>query len=372
MTPEVQAAMECLARYLSVIQVIARFCDAPHIPAMGEWFLQQIGSCLESVQRQTAGTPAQPLVLPKWITIHQQILRNILPRENTTIAIFRGVVPLIVQALEQTQDPATLKYISTAVENFGGKTVEMDESFQDLLAHVTTIVTSQSNLSEATELLQAFFDCLQRFILYCPRALCYNPQFVTIVTLAIESISAIQAKESTRAALMFLSQLFGWNSLRLSPQTIQVMQEAWNSSSALKEMLVRNGQTLVQACFIGLAGGSQMLWPAYSDCLFAITQAVVLNQTEEEINPADPSVCSLSEVVIQHWLRSGMTVAICSGSHDGCDIDPETCNQITSILLDMARQGPKSRSKAKMLLTDFAKIKKGEMSTDSLVSYTLP
>jgi len=288
------------------------------------------------------------------------------------VAMFSNTIPLVVQALEQTQDPATLKYISTAVENFGGKTLEMDQSFQDLLIHVTTVVTSLSNLSEATELLQAYFESLQRYILYCPRALCYSPNLPTIVTLAVESISVIQAKESTRAALMFLSQLFGWNSLRLSPQTSQVLQEAWNNSSILKEMLVQNGLALTQLCFIGLAGGSQMLWPAYSDCLFAIVQAVVVNHSQEHLNPADKSPAVLNESLVQQWLHSGM-VGTLSSSHDATTtMNSETCNQVISILLNLAHQGPKSRSKAKMLLTDFAKIKKGEMTADSLVSYTLP
>ena len=179
--PQVEEATESLSRYLSVLQVMARFCDSPHIPAMGEWFLQQIGPCLEVVQRRTCSTPAQPLVLPKWITIHQQILRNTLPQEGSMVAMFSTTIPLVVQALEQAQHPATLKYISTAVENFGGKSLEMDKSFQDLLTHVTTVVTSQNNLAEATELLQAYFDCLQRYILYCPRAICYNPSLPTIV-----------------------------------------------------------------------------------------------------------------------------------------------------------------------------------------------
>ena len=115
-----------------------------------------------------------------------------------------------------------------------------------------------------------------------------------------------------------------------------------------------------------------MLWPAYSDCLFAIVQASVLTQMEEQLNPAEASPIVLNESVAQHWLHVGMRSALSSMEAEGRDMTAETCNQIISILLNLARQGPKSRTRAKMLLTDFAKIKKGEMTADSLVSYTLP
>lgn len=380
MSPHAEAGLDMLERYLSVIQVIARFCDSPHVPAMGEWLLQELGPCLDLIQRRTASTPAQPRLLPKWILIHQQILRSTLHQEGSMIATFTNTVPIVVQALEQTQDPSTLRYISTAVEMFGGKTPEMDQSFQDLLSHITTIITSRGHLLEATELFQAYFECLQRFILYCPRALCFNSQFTAIVSLSVDSIPALQAKEAARAALLFLSQLFGWNTLRLSPQTHNIMQEAWNV--VVKHTLLTHGPILTQVCVSGLAGGSQVLWPAYSDCLFAIVQAVVLNQLQEEHeqmpDPAADAYTSsmLNESHVRHWLYSSMIVHLeyDENADNGVRsrLTAETCNQMISFLLSLARQGPKARPKAKMLLTDFAKIKKGEMGIDSLMSYTLP
>jgi hypothetical protein len=366
LAPQVQLAVKSLVSYLSVLQVVVRFCDAPHIPNMREWLLQEVGPFLEMAQRQTASSPALVAILPKWIAIHQQLLRNTTPQQSMMMAIFSNTIPLVVQALEQTQDPSTLKYMSAAVETFGGHSAEMDHSFQELLSHVTTVVTSQNNLSDATELLQAYFECLQRYILYCPTALCYNPQFATIITLAVESITALQgAKESTRAALLFLSQLFGWNSLRLSQHAHQILQEAWNR--VIKDMLTHHGLTLTQACVVGLAGGPQMLWPAYSDCLFAIVQAAALSQHVEGSNSAEPS-SSLNEAMIQHWLYTSMSAAVSSSKST---MTAETCNEVISILLNLARQGPKSRTNAKMLLSDFAKITKGEMAPNALASYAL-
>lgn len=289
------------------------------------------------------------------------------------ITIFSNTIPLIVQALEQTQDPSTLKYISTAVEVFGGHTLEMDRSFQELLVYVTAEIIRSNDLREAMELFQAYFECLQRYILYCPRALCYNPKLSDILNIAVGSVSAIDAKDSTRAALVFLSQLIGWNSLRLSTQTTQILQEAWNSL-ILKEIILRHGQTLILVCFTGLAGGSQMLWPAYSDCVFAIVQAIVMNEKESltaPTNPADNISPLLNEALLCQWLFSSMATTISPGDHGKitADMNSEIINQIIPILLALARNGSKSRSKANMLLTDYAKIRKGEMNVDSLVGY---
>jgi hypothetical protein len=370
-TPPMQLALESLVRLLNVVHVIVRFCDAPYIPATGEWLLEEIGPFLDTLQRQPL--EIQKVILRKWVAIQQQLLR--LPaQQSTVLSMISNTIPLIVQALQTTHDPSTLKYISAAVEMFGGKTDEMDHSFKDLLSHITTIITSQlssNNLSDATELLERYFECLQRFILYCPRALCYNTQFATILTLAVESIAALQgAKESTRAALLFLSQLFGWNSLRLSPQAHQVLQEAWRM--ILKDMLVHHGSTLTQSCVVGLAGGPQMLWPAYSDCLFAIVQSV-LNSTKEDTIGNNDGLADqkhqLSEAMMQNWLLASMTSAISSSKKETINVD--ICNQVISILFGLARTGTKGRSKGKMLLTDFAKLSKGEMTPDALVSYAI-
>jgi len=375
MSPIVQSAIESLSRLLSVVRIISRFCDAPRIPAMGEWLLHQIDPCLQLVQQRTARTPAQPFILPKWISIHQQILRSTLPQQGTIVKIFTNTIPLIVQALEQTKNPGALKYISTAVEMFGGQTLEMDKSFTDLLAHVTTeVITNKGNTSDAMEFLQAYFECLQRYTLYCPRALCYDPQLLSnIVEVAVESVSVVEAKESTRAALIFLSQLLGWNSLRLSHQSSQILTEAWNSS-ILKELILRHGQTITQSCVSGLIGGPQILMAAYSDTLFAVVQAIVMNQKGElgtPPTPADNISSQLNENLIQNWLLSSMANIMVTNN-----IDTVMNNQIIAILLSLARNNSNSRlkakAKAKLLLTDFTKIRKGEMTSESLMSYQLP
>ena len=183
----------------------------------------------------------------------------------------------------------------------------------------------------------------------------------------MESISALKgAKESTRAALLFLSQLFGWNLLRLMPHVHQVLQEAWHM--VLAEMLAVHGFTLTQSCVTGLAGGPQMLWPAYSDCLFAITQSILNNPKPDTVNGSGQE--QLSENLIQQWLITSMSSTVAS-EDSAVTMTADICNQIISILFSLALKGTKGRAKAKMLLSDFAKLSKGEMTPDVLLSYAI-
>jgi hypothetical protein len=166
-------------------------------------------------------------------------------------------------------------------------------------------------------------------------------------------------KESTRADLLFLSQLFGWCVLRLSDQANLVFQ----NSSPVRDQLAVHGLTICQRCVAGLAGGPQMLWPADADCLFAIVQSVVVNHNHTDSQ--NPAGGDESSSLASQWMYASM-----SSLGSSC-MATETCHQVISILLNLARQGPKSRQKAKMLLTDFAKISKGEMAPNALVSYAI-
>jgi hypothetical protein len=138
------------------------------------------------------------------------------------------------------------------------------------------------------------------------------------------------------------------------------------NTSAVQDQLAVHGLTICQRCVAGLAGGPQMSWPAHADCLFAIVQSVVVdhnhNHTDSQ-NPAggDKSSSSLAS----QWMHASMS------SLGSSLMATERCHQVISIVLNLARQGTKSRQKAKMLLTDFAKISKGEMAPNALASYAL-
>jgi hypothetical protein len=295
-------------------------------------------------------------ILEALLGIHRQLLSNARSLVNMR---FSDIVKMVVQALERTKHPSTLEYLSSAVESFSGTE---EAAFRDLLSHVTTVVctylTTEKRPDECPNLVRAYLELQQRYLMFQSSAFVSCRDFPTIVAFAVESLSACKGEpESTRAALNFLAQLFGWRSLRLSEASMGVLT---NAASTIDELLMQCGATVVQACIAGLAGGSpQMLWPSLSDCLFAI----VAHITAASI--AGPVV---EDTTVAHqWIYDALSASCADSSR----ITPKACEQVMTILFGLAQEGQKARPKAKMLLTDFAKICKGDMNTDVLVSYQL-
>jgi hypothetical protein len=73
--------------------------------------------------------------------------------------------------------------------------------------------------------------------------------------------------------------------------------------------------------------------------------------------------------VLNNWLYAAMTDSSVVGSTQ--NITQEVGTSIVKILGDLAREGVKSKPRAKMLLTDFGKICNNETSVDILLSYSL-
>jgi len=223
-------------------------------------------------------------------------------------------------------------------------------SFQELLAHVSLIVFSQLSsgvtADEHSDLARAFFELNQRFVLYAPAALLECSAFPDIVACAVEFTSVCSERDSARATLIFLSQLFGWQSLRLSPECQRQFE---SGSGPVEDLLVRYGAKIVQICLTTLMGGSQMLWPPCTECIFVIISKACLWPVNES-----PTVS-----VGRQWMdmmepQSG---------------DTQVYQQVVNLFLGFASGGPQNKPKARMLLTDYTKICKGEMSREVLDTY---
>jgi len=351
-----EAAAVALAKYLHILQIIIRFCDS--LPENGEPHIlaDAVGALWPFLDKIAQQCGQYEDVLGEVLAVHGQLLNTV---PDLVAPNFSVTMKFVVDVFERTKLPSALDYIAGAVEAFGSAS---SESFQELLGHVSAVlvsyVTTEKRPDECPQVIRAFFEMNQRYVLFCPVALITFRDFATIVSLAVECLSACHGeRESVRATLNFLAKLFGWRSLHLlstSTESIQVM------ASTIDEQLVRYGEAVTKACIDGLAGGPQMLWPSISDCLFAITMHVAGS------NDAGPVV---EESTIAHtWVFTALSS--CKGN-DGQALSPETCQQIVQILFELSREGPKSRPKAKMLLTDFAKICKGEMTKDALLTYSL-
>jgi hypothetical protein len=255
--------------------------------------------------------------------------------------------------------------------------------------------------------------------LYCPAPLVYHPEFTTIVGLAVEviTIHCQQERDSTRATLHWLSHLFGWHVVRLSPSTGQVLESAKDRLTQLLLMQPPNttmmttaatlslsstaglmwpsscyGSQLTNACIVGLIGGGpQMLWASYADCLYAIVANLMieptLNSGNSEVAKNGVSTNNNNHTdrspMVYQWLYTSMMSTLYAPATDpslsstipqSVLVNPDgLCQQVCTIFMTMIKQqGTKSRPKAKMLLTDFAKIVSGEMAHNALVSYALP
>jgi hypothetical protein len=383
LTPEAQVVVDSLAKYLHVIQEIVRFCDSN---TDGDVF-QPIADVMNAVWpylERTAQMFARDwVILGEVVSIHLQLLKN---APELVKPHFQQTINFVVTAFETTKHPRTLEYVSSAVELLGPSNSNegSEQSFADLLGHVTTItltyVTTETQIREVPDLICAFFELDLRYVIYCPSALVGRPHFTSMVGFAVECLSACEGeRESTRSALNFLGHLFGWRQLRL-PVTASSALE--NAASCVDEQLGQHGETITRACVSGLSGGPQMLWPAYADCLFAIISHLV------GTNASSPVV---EENTIAHqWVYKALSECTTSSTPPSPTQSPlspqqqqqqqqqrssnrlssENYQQIVSLLMGLARDGTKSKPKAKMLLTDFAKICKGEMTAEALLSYT--
>lgn len=352
---QVEPAAEALARCLHILSVVIRFCDGTPSPLAG--VLGEIWPFLEKVAQQAGHHES---VLDKILGIHKQLLSN---APDLVAPHFSETVKFVVEAYQRTKHPSTLDAISCAVEAFSPMSKDSEASFNQLLGHVTgityTYVTTEKGPDECTQVIRSFFEMNQRYVLFCPAALVSCSHFSCIVGLGVECLSACRGeRESTRATLNFLAQLFGWRSLRLSQTSTASLEDV---AGPIDEELAKHGEAITRACVGGLSGASpQPLWPSLSDCLFAIVTHVAGS------NATGPVV--EEHTVAHQWVYSSLSTV---QTNSGNPFPQDTIRQIMTILFELARSGQKSKPKAKMLLTDFAKMCKGEMDTNALLSYTL-
>lgn len=358
-TTQSESAVLALASYIHILQVIVRFSEVPSHNGDAHILSDAFATVWPFLDKTTQHCGQYEDVLNEILAVHGQLLKTVPDLVSTN---FSATDKFVVDAFERMKLPSALDYIASAVEAFSPLEDASKESFKELLRHVTTVtvvyVTTEKRPDECPHLIRAFFDMNQRFMLFSPSALISCQDFPIIISLAVECLTACHGeRESVRASLIFLSQIFGWKSLRLSQASTEVLE---GMAGKIDEQLLLHGEAVIRACIDGLSGGPQMLWPSLSDCAFAITTHVAGD------NAAGPVV--EDNTVAHQWVYSALSN--CKNT-EGETMKPETCQQIMAILFELSRQGQKSKPKAKMLLTDFGKICKGEMTTDALLTYAL-
>jgi len=303
--------------------------------------LQQVWVLMEKIKQQNIFEDVD--ILERILAVYEQLLKS-MPRllEPQLSLVVKGAM----DAFQRHKSPRSIGVMAQAVEEFGSSHAD---SFQELLNHVAVEVmvhVTQTPADEATELLEAFFELNQRFILFCPSALVGCSQFANVVALSVEWIGQGKGeRKSTREALIFLAQLFGWRTLRLSAQSQSQLHAA---SQFLDERLLQHGGKIVCDSVATIVGGPQMLLSPCADLIYA----TVMPAAAWGI-PEDPQ-----SSVAHRWLEASFN-------------DSVFLTMVVPILIGLVREGnvQKNKTKFKMLLSDFCKVHRGEMSPASLMAF---
>jgi hypothetical protein len=361
------AASQVLASCLGVLRELVRFCDGvntkdgqPHVLSD---VLNAAWPVLNDVSNQACCRSSE-IVLTGLLQVHSQLL-SVVPA--LIGPYFKDLLSFVVRAYEDTFIPSALDYVSAAVELFGSEqsavssaagfdTNTKDAMFSQLLSHISqcsfTYVTQTKRPNECPQVISALFNMAQRYLLFCPGALCQCSEFAPLFALAATCLTECQGEiDSTRASLIFLHQLIGWKHIRLTGPRLAALEA---SAGNIDNLLAQHGESIIAACLTGMSG-PQMLWPSFSECIFAIM-----------LHIAETSPVMDDNSVLHRWLCSAT-----NGSTKSQHITPDVGAAVVKLLCDFAREGIKSKPRAKMLLMDYAKISKGETGKDALLAYSL-
>mmetsp|Transcript_24195 Transcript_24195/g.67089 ORF Transcript_24195/g.67089 Transcript_24195/m.67089 type:complete len:1004 (-) Transcript_24195:2408-5419(-) len=337
-------AVEALDRYLRVLQVIVRFCERNDSHPASD-FLNVLWPLLETASQRLVPYDSQ---LKKVLSIHEQLLKNM---PSLVAPHFESTAKYVVRIFETRKDPNAMAYMATAVESYGDKNVF---DFEKLLSHLFGVLSpllSSNPLSESCDLIAAFYKLCIRYLIFCPGVTARSSVLPDIVTLAVVCLSECKGeRESTRECFGFLTKVYGWRTLPISEEGKVALQA---HAQRLDEVLVQNGAKLIRSSMEILVGGSPILWAAGSDCVFSVVSA-------SSGWPASNGHHSTN--IARQWLESVHTKQEHAAAY----------NQVVHLLLALCNGGSKNKAKAKLLLSDYSSICKGEASVDALLSYSLP
>lgn len=366
-------ASQALACYLGVLRELIRFCDSSSSGKAGEsHVLSDVLTNAWPVLNDISSQPtcrANEAILSGLLDVHSQLL-SVVP--SLIGPYFKDLITFVVKAYEESFCPSALDYVSAAVETFDteqsiGAAAGLDENgkemlFNQLLAHLCqctfTYVTQTKRPNDCPQVIKALFEMAQRYLLFSPGALCQCPEFASLFGLAVACLTECKGEtESTRATLIFLTQLIGWKHIRLQEAKMAKLAQY---AGTIDDLLVQHGENITKSCFGALSGGApQILWPSYSECVFSIMQHIISSTPGAD----EPNS------VLCTWLRNAMTDSTLMVNTQ--NITGEIGTSVIKILCDLAKEGTKSKQKAKMALMDFGKIAKGEATTDALLAYSL-
>ena len=333
-------ALVAVEKSLEALQTVVRFSDSAT-----ECVCEFVGVVMSFLERCSRHARHYEIILTGVLRVQENLLKNL---PELVVSFVPAVLKYVSETFAHTSHPSALEYFSSAVEILGPTTPI--ETFAQLLDRVTEISFQVlSTGGNHSSLITSFYELIQRFIIFCPRALLRQPVFSNILAGAVEAFKLSGGeKDSSRAVLNFLSKIFGWRELSIADEHKNILLSA---AHFLDEQLIIHGAVVLRMCFSTLLEGPQMLGPACVDCIFAIT-----NTAKSWPVPEDSS-----SNIARHWLVHVGSFYNRSSSFDS----------MTEVLLFLATKGEKSQPKIKMMLADFGKVYRGEEAEDIIRSYTL-
>ena len=223
--------------YLGVLRELIRFCDGSLRGASESHVLTVVLAnawpVLNDISSQTS-CRTNEAVLSGLLGVHSQLLA-VAPA--LIGPYFNDLVNFVVTAYKESSCPSVFGYVSAAVESF--ETVEsiagLDENrkeliFTQLLAHLChcafTYVTQTKRPSDCPHLIRALFEMAHRYLPFCPGALRSCSEFGSLFALAVACITECKGVvESTRADLIFLTQLIGWRHIHLQESKLSKLMQ---------------------------------------------------------------------------------------------------------------------------------------------------
>eukprot|EP00977_Amphora_coffeiformis_P000544 scaffold132_cov170-Amphora_coffeaeformis.AAC.23 len=345
------AAATAVVKYLQVLRVIIKFAqtdddkNGPHILEntlnLYAWpFLEAVSQRMHHHVTMLDGV----------LSVQQQLLRS---APELLASQFSTAIQNCVAVFERTKNPSTLSFFSSAVEAYGSRE---SNAFENLLSHVSRIVfgyiSSEKPVHECTDLVEAYFEMCQRYLLFCPAAVVRCEALSSIGSCAMECLTACKGeRNSTRATLNFLERIIGWRRLPIHAEARQTLEIG---SQRLDEITAAHGGRLIQVCIDMLVGGVRSLWPPAGDVVFAVILASVDWPVPEA---AESSVA-------RQWLEGVSLAAVSANVNHPAQI----YRQVVGQLLTMAQKGPTMKAKAKLLLSDLALAINGQKTPDTIIA----
>jgi hypothetical protein len=319
-------AIDHLASCLNALTVALRFSSEPAATKKCydclAPFLQNVSNAYGTVD----------CILEKLLNIERQVF-GLAPAVEALVH-FQSTVAYVLDAFATRHQPICLNFIGTAAESIP----DHEDMFREPIARLAdsfVIMLHRHGPTEKAATVEAFYDMIQRCLLFVPSAVIASGQWPRIISCAVDCLEACQGeRQSTREILNFLTKLFGWKSLPIQDKLQQY---------PLDQELEKYGARVSKLCIDILMGGTQALWPPCSDCICAIVAG------------SDPATAHA-------WLHAPCAT-----------FDQKVVGTVLRQLLSLLTTGgpAANKSKAKMLLKDFAMIQLGELSPDTLVSYAL-